>query len=95
MGMLRSDNQYVRGPLFIVAGILFFALTIRQFGLVFASYCSIVIAGFGTNEVRWFETLIWAAVLTLFCTLLFPWALNLPLQLWPTNLNFKTMFQFL
>lgn len=95
MGMLRSDNQYIRGPLFIVAGILFFALTIRQFGLVFASYCSIVIAAFGTNEVRWFETLIWAAVLTLFCVLLFPIALNLPLQLWPTNLTFKTMFQFL
>jgi hypothetical protein len=95
IGMLRENNQYIRGPLFIVAGILFFALTIRQFGLVFASYFSIVIAAFASNEVRWFETLIWAAVLTLFCVLLFPIALNLPLQLWPINLTFKTMFQFL
>jgi putative tricarboxylic transport membrane protein len=95
IGMLRPNNQYIRGPLFIVLGILFFALTIRQFGLIFASYCSIVIAAFGTQEVRWFETLIWAAFLTLFCVLLFPIALNLPLQLWPTNLTFKTMFQFL
>ena len=95
VGLLRQNNQYVRGPLFIVAGILFFALTIRQFGLVFASYCSIVIAAFATDEVRWFETLIWAAVLTLFCVLLFPIALNLPLQLWLINLTFKTMFQFL
>lgn len=95
IGLLRPNNQYIRGPLFIVAGILFFALTIRQFGLVFASYCSIVIAAFATDEVRWFETLIWAAVLTLFCVLLFPIALNLPLQLWPINLTFKTMFQFL
>ncbi|MGA7428360.1 MAG: hypothetical protein WBX07_17490, partial [Rhodoplanes sp.] len=95
IGMLRPNNQYMRGPLFIVAGILFFALTIRQFGLVFASYISIVIAAFGTNEVRWFEALIWAAFLTLFCVLLFPIALNLPLQLWPVSLTFKTMFQFL
>ena len=95
IGMLSPNNQYMRGPLFIVAGILFFALTIRQFGLVFASYISIVIAAFGTNEVRWFEALIWAAFLTLFCVLLFPIALNLPLQLWPVNLTFKTMFQFL
>jgi hypothetical protein len=95
IGMLRGDSQYTRGPLFIVAAILFFALTIRQFGMVFASYLSIVIASFATDEVRWYEALIWAAVLTLFCVLLFPFALNLPLQLWPTNLNFKTMFQFI
>lgn len=95
LGMLRPNNQYIRGPLFIVAAILFFALTIRQFGLVFASYFSIVIAAFATNEVRWFETLVWAAFLTLFCVLLFPIALNLPLQLWPRDLSFQTMFQFL
>lgn len=95
IGMLRPDNQYMRGPLFIVVGILFFALTIRQFGLVFATYFSIVIAAFGTNEVRWFEALVWAGFLTLFCVLLFPIALNLPLPLWPVNLTLKTMFQFL
>lgn len=95
IGMLRRDNQYMRGPLFIVAGTLFFALTIRQFGLVFATYFSIVIAAFGTNEIRWLEALIWAGFLTLFCVLLFPIALNLPLPLWPVNLTFKTMFQFL
>jgi hypothetical protein len=93
--LLRENNQYVRGPLFVVAGVLFFALTIRQFGLVIASYFTIVIASFATDEVRWYEALIWAAVLTLFCVLLFPSALNLPLQLWPPNLTFKTMFQFI
>ena len=36
------------------------------------------------DEVRWVETVIWAAVLTLFCALLFPWGLNLPLPMWPT-----------
>ena len=35
------------------------------------------------NAIRWIETIIWAAVLTLFCSLLFPYGLNLPLQLWP------------
>ena len=36
-----------------------------------------------THEVRWIETLIWAVVLAVFCSLLFPYGLNLPLQLWP------------
>jgi hypothetical protein len=42
--------------------------------------------------VRWFESLIWAALLTAFCVLVFPIALNLPLQLWPQNLSLGNMF---
>ena len=44
---------------------------------------SLVVSAYATDEIRWIETLIWAAVLTLFCSLLFPYGLNLPLQLWP------------
>ena len=35
------------------------------------------------KEVRWIETHDLGAVLTAFCSLLFPYGLNLPLQLWP------------
>ena len=38
---------------------------------------------YATEEIRWVETLIWCAILTAFCALLFPYGLNLPLQLWP------------
>jgi putative tricarboxylic transport membrane protein len=39
--------------------------------------------GLSETQMAWIESIIWAEVLTLFCSLLFPNALNLPLQLWP------------
>lgn len=72
-----------RGPLFITAATLIFAISVRPIGLVIASFASLVVSAYATHEIRWVETLIWAAVLTLFCSLLFPYGLNLPLQLWP------------
>jgi len=72
-----------RGPLYVVASTLIFAGTIRTLGLVLASFISIVVCAAATHEVRWRETIIWAAALTLFCTLLFPYGLNLPFPLWP------------
>jgi hypothetical protein len=72
-----------RGTVFITAATLIFAVTIRPLGLVIASFVSLVVSAAATDEVRWVETIIWAAVLTLFCSLLFPYGLNLPLQLWP------------
>jgi putative tricarboxylic transport membrane protein len=72
-----------RGPLFITAATIIFAIAVRPLGLVIASYISLVISANATKEVHWIETLIWCAVLTAFCSLLFPYGLNLPLQLWP------------
>ncbi|MBV8745556.1 MAG: tripartite tricarboxylate transporter TctB family protein [Xanthobacteraceae bacterium] len=72
-----------RGPLFVVAGTLVFAGTIRPLGLVLASFISIVVCAAATVEVRWRETLLWAAGLTIFCALLFVYALNLPFNFWP------------
>lgn len=72
-----------RGPLFITAATIIFAIAVRPLGLVIASYVSLVISANATKEVHWIETLIWCAVLTLFCAVLFPYGLNLPLQLWP------------
>lgn len=72
-----------RGPLYVIAGTLIFAGTIRPLGLVFASFISLVVSAAATLEVRWRETIIWAAALTLFCTLLFVYGLNLPFSLWP------------
>jgi hypothetical protein len=77
------ERYKVRGPLFVVAAILFFAGSIRSVGLVITSFVTIIIAAAATKDVRWIETIIWAAILTAFCAFLFPYALNLPLQLWP------------
>jgi putative tricarboxylic transport membrane protein len=72
-----------RGPLYVVAGTLIFAGTIRPLGLVLASFISIVVCAAATVEVRWRETILWAAGLTIFCALLFVYALNLPFSFWP------------
>lgn len=77
----------IRGPALIIAAVFVFAASIRPLGLVFASFASIVVSAAATAEVRWLETIIWGAVLTLFCALLFPWGLNLPLQLWPNGFD--------
>jgi len=75
-----------RGPLFVSLSILSFAVTIRPMGMIFAALASFMIAACGTPETRWLETLIVGICLTAFCSLLFPYALGLPLQLWPSFL---------
>jgi hypothetical protein len=72
-----------RGPLYVVAGTLIFAGTIRPLGLVFASFISLVVSAAATAEMHWRETIIWAAALTIFCALLFVYGLNLPFAFWP------------
>jgi putative tricarboxylic transport membrane protein len=77
------ERYHVRGPLFVCAAILFFAASVRPLGLVISSYITIMISAGATEDTRWLETGIWGAILTTFCALLFPYALNLPLPLWP------------
>lgn len=72
-----------RGPLFVSLSILSFAATIRPLGLVVAAFTSFLIAALGTPETRWRETIIVGICLTVACSLLFPYALGLPLQLFP------------
>ncbi len=72
-----------RGPLFVSLSILSFALTIRPLGLVISAFASFIISALGTPETRWTETIIVGICLTIGCSLLFPYALGLPLQLFP------------
>jgi putative tricarboxylic transport membrane protein len=94
VGMMGPRRNLVRGPLFITLSIVVFATTIRPLGLVPASYLSILTAAAATPEVRWIEAIIWSAVLAAFCALLFAVALNLPFQLWPTNLSWQGLLSF-
>jgi putative tricarboxylic transport membrane protein len=73
----------VRGVVFIIGAILTFAATIRTLGLVTAAFATIIICAAAADDVKWRETVIWAALLTAFCSVLFPYGLNLPFQLWP------------
>ncbi|OAF18022.1 tripartite tricarboxylate transporter TctB family protein [Bradyrhizobium neotropicale] len=72
-----------RGPLFVMAAILFFALAIRPLGLVVSAFVSFLIAALGSHETRWLEAVIVGACLTLGCALLFPYVLGLPMPMFP------------
>ena len=83
IGLLGKRRHYVRGPLFITISVLFFAATVRPLGLVICSFVTIMICAAAAEDVRWRETVLVTIGLTVFCALLFPYALNLPMQLWP------------
>ncbi len=85
---LIYDGEHIttyawRGPLFVSLAILSFAVTIREMGLIFSAFTSFNIAAMGTPETRWKQTIIVGICLTIFCSLLFPYALGLPLQMLP------------
>jgi putative tricarboxylic transport membrane protein len=73
------DRWSWRGPVFVCAGILAFALTIRTAGLVVAAPAVALISGAASPELRPKELLVFAAVLTAFSIGLFKYALGLPI----------------
>jgi len=79
------EKYKIRGPALVLVGIFLFAALIRPFGLVVASYLAFIVSIMGSTEMRWVESIIGAAVMTLFCVLLFVYLLNLPFQLWPAD----------
>jgi putative tricarboxylic transport membrane protein len=89
----------VRGPAFVLVGILAFAamirgvgldfigipLTLPPLGLVVSTFCAFMISIMGSSEMRWLESLAAAAIMTAFCVALFVYLLQLPFQLWPLS----------
>ena len=87
----------VRGPAFVIVGILVFAATIRGIGihifgisistpaagLIPSTFLAFIISIMGSTEMRWIESIIAAAAMTAFCVVLFIYLLQLPFQLWP------------
>lgn len=73
----------LRGPLLILGGLVLFGLAVRPLGLAVAGPLLIVVGAFASREVRWGETLLFGALMTLFCIGLFKFALGLPVPLAP------------
>jgi putative tricarboxylic transport membrane protein len=72
-----------RGPLFVMAAILFFAFAIRPLGLIVSGLASFLISALGSNETRWVEAIVVGICLTIGCAFLFPYILGLPMPLFP------------
>jgi putative tricarboxylic transport membrane protein len=79
----RIEKYKIHGPALVIIGISLFAALIRPFGLVVATYLAFIVSITGSKEMKWVESLIAAAAMTLGCVLLFVYLLNLPFQLWP------------
>jgi len=77
------EKYKIRGPLLVMIAILSFGAMIRPLGLIPATFLTYLISIFGSKEMRLVESVIAAAVMTVFCVLLFVYLLNLPFQLWP------------
>ncbi|MCC8949756.1 tripartite tricarboxylate transporter TctB family protein [Bradyrhizobium sp. Arg62] len=87
MGVLQNGPHIAayswRGPLFVSAAIVFFALAIRPLGLVVSAFAAFMIAAMGSQETKLVEAIIVGACLTLGCALLFPYVLGLPMPMFP------------
>jgi hypothetical protein len=79
----KLATYHWRGPLFVSLGILSFAVAIRPMGVIFSALASFLISAMGSPETKWKEAIIVGICLTTFCSLLFPYALGLPLQMLP------------
>jgi putative tricarboxylic transport membrane protein len=72
-----------RGPLFVMAGIVFFAFAIRPLGLIISGLATFLISALGSDETRWTEAIVVGVCLTIGCAFLFPYVLGLPMPLLP------------
>lgn len=75
------DRSGLRGPLFVVGGLLAFALTVRDVGLLVAAPLLAVISGAASHETRFGELIVFAIGMTLLCVGVFKYALNLPIPI--------------
>jgi putative tricarboxylic transport membrane protein len=76
-----------RGPLFIIASVVFFGLSIRTLGLAITGVITVMLSGAAVEDFRLKEGIIFALAITAFCAFLFPFALGQPIPLWPTFLR--------
>jgi putative tricarboxylic transport membrane protein len=88
----RIEKYKIYGPAMVLIGISLFATLIRPFGLITATYLAFLVSIMGSREMKWIESLIAAAAMTLGCVLLFVYLLNLPFQLWPPSNAFTLLF---
>ena len=87
VSLLRDGDAlarwHMRGPVFVLAAVVVFGLTIRPLGLAVAGPMVVIIGSFASSESRLGESVIFAVVMTVFCLLLFKLGLTLPIPVAP------------
>jgi hypothetical protein len=92
MGGDRLEAWAVRGPIFVLSGVLVFAVTIRPWGLVVAGPLAVIVSALADRDTRPAEVAVLALALTLFSGLLFKELLNLPIPYDPAGLVPEPVF---
>ncbi len=82
----QLEQWAVRGPIFVLAGVLVFAVTIRPWGLIVAGPLAFVVSALADKDTRPVEAAVLAVALTLVCALMFKEMLNLPIPFDPAGL---------
>src|SRR5262245_33635788 len=82
----RLEQWAVRGLIFVLGGVLVFALTIRSWGLLVAGPLSVAVTALADRESKPMEVGVLAVALTLVCGLLFKELLNLPIPFDPVGI---------
>ena len=82
----RLEAWAIRGPIFVLGGVLVFAATIRPWGLVVAGPLAVMVSSLADKDSRPVELVVVAVALTLACGLLFKELLNLPIPFDPAGL---------
>jgi len=77
------ERWSMRGMLFVLAGMVAFALTVRPLGLAVAGLLVVIVSAFATSQVRWREVILFGIALTAACIILFKVLLRLPIPLAP------------
>ncbi len=80
----KLENVPWRGPVFILASVVFFGLSIRTLGLAVTGVITVLLSGLAVEDFKIGEGLVFAVAITAFCAFLFPFALGQPIPLWPT-----------
>ncbi len=73
------DRSGLRGPVFVIGGVLAFALTVRSAGLLVAGPLLAIISGAAAPDTRFGELVIFAIGVTLLSVGLFKYVLQLPM----------------
>ena len=80
------EPWFPRQIFFVLASILFFGLAIFNLGVILAVFGTVLIACGAHRGTRYIEAVLLAAGMSLFIYLVFPFALGLPMQIWPMAL---------
>ena len=82
------ERWRLREPLFVLGAAIVFGLTIRPLGLLVAAPAVVLISSLASRESRWKEVLVFAAVLTAVCYVLFKVLLGLPIPVAPWLIDY-------